>query len=579
MTDDTRDAVLLDEIAPDPAPDPPLDGATDKIDWPLVHLCAGEPETDIGNGRRLLHRHGEKLLFVSRVGPHVWDGRRWAEDEDDALLRPLAHDTAEMIVLEATFVPVPPDLADVAASVDEATMHEYHDLKQKHHSKREIDDRLRLAELERVVAKAEKAQAEIDDLASRRLRHAKSSAGSGRLDAMVAEAKPYRAARVDDLNQDPLALNVENGTLRFVRTPDPDCPDPDGERLIWEVRLNAPRRDDKITKMARATWVPDAEAPVFEAFLQRVVPDVEVRGFLKRYFGYALTGRTDEQVLVFLYGIGRNGKSTLVDTLARIMDDYAVSLSIDSLSGENRRGGAEATPDLARLPGARFVRASEPDMGVRLREGLVKQLTSGEPIPVRRLQQDFIEVYPTFKLCLSGNHRPTITGDDDGFWRRLLLVPFTIQIPEDEVDTHLDNKLWAERDGILTWMMEGALDWLREGLRPPEAVRAATREYREEQDPIGAFIRSACEVYGDNSVDETPAALFAAYERFCEAEGVFKLGQSTFTRRLSKATERQWADPGGEMRSFAKTKTGGVSLYRGIQIKAEFRGLSAPDPS
>jgi putative DNA primase/helicase len=161
--------------------------------------------------------------------------------------------------------------------------------------------------------------------------------------------------------------------------------------------------------------------------------------------------------------------------MADVMGNYAVTLSVDSFAGEGRRSGAEATPDLARLPGARLVAASEPESGVHLKESLIKTLTGGERIPVRRLQQEFIEVIPQFKIVMVGNHKPVIRDTSDGIWRRVLLVPWEIQIEQGKVDRLLPEKLRAEREGVFAWLVRGALDYLELGLAVPERVSAANQ--------------------------------------------------------------------------------------------------------
>jgi putative DNA primase/helicase len=259
--------------------------------------------------------------------------------------------------------------------------------------------------------------------------------------------------------------------------------------------------------------------------------------------------------------------------MVEILGDYAISMSIDSFAGDSKRGGAEATPDLARLPGARLVAASEPEMGVHLKDALIKTLTGGEPIAVRRLHQDFFELTPQFKIVLSGNHKPIIKDDSDGIWRRVHLVPWDIQIPEEDVDKTLKAKLLAkERDGIFTWMVAGALDYLQGGLQVPDGVRAATAEYREESDPIGAFLRHGCDITGSDADFILPFDLFNAYMRYARREGLSEFKQTTFNKRLAAQTYKSWKGPDGNMRQFRKGKNVST-IYYGISVKDEFKGL------
>lgn len=208
-------------------------------------------------------------------------------------------------------------------------------------------------------------------------------------------------------------------------------------------------------------------------------------------------------------------------------------------------------------------------MGTHLKDALIKTLTGGEPVAVRRLHQDFFELIPQFKIILSGNHKPIIRDDSDGIWRRVHLVPWEIQIAEDEVDRDLKRKLLTEREGILAWMVKGALDYLDGGLRVPEGVRAATQEYREESDPIGAFIRNGCIVTGSDNDRSSPEDLFIGYTNFAKREGLSEFKQPTFSKRLPDQTRKSWKGPDDLMHQFRKGKSG-TTIYYGITVKPQY---------
>ncbi|MCP4406814.1 MAG: hypothetical protein GY807_03470, partial [Gammaproteobacteria bacterium] len=403
---------------------------------------------------------------------------------------------------------------------------------------------------------------------SSRYGHAKSAAGTSKINNMLTEAAPHVATMIGNLNTDLYAINTESGTLRFFQEENFDS-DPDDPTYIWRYRLDRHKSEDMISKLAPVTWDAGAKAGAFDAFFKTVQPDPEIRAFLKRYFGYCLLGITTEQCLVFFYGAGRNGKSTLVELICSVLGDYAIALSIDSFAGEGKRGGSEATPDLARLPGARLVSASEPEMGVKLKDALIKTMTGGEKMPVRRLHQDFIEIDPQFKIVLQGNHKPRIDDTSDGIWRRVLLVPFEVQIPKNQVDRELPQKMRRQSCGVFTWLVEGALDYLNHGLSPPRKVLDATAEYREESDPIGAFIRLACDVTGRDEDYSTVEDLFIGYSNFASREGAAEFKRVTFTRRLPDYARRMWKSPDEHMKQFWKAKKG-RTVYRGIKVRDEF---------
>jgi putative DNA primase/helicase len=287
-----------------------------------------------------------------------------------------------------------------------------------------------------------------------------------------------------------------------------------------------------------------------------------VRGFVQRYFGYAMTAHDREQVFAIFHGEGKNGKSTLIDAVAKVMGDYSVSLPVASLINDGRTGkGTEATPDLARLPGARLVRCAEPKEGLGLDESLIKQLTSSEPIPVRRLHKEFIDVYPTYKIVISANRKPVIRGNDDGIWRRVLLVPFEVQIPDADVDKSLPAKLLAEREGILAWLIEGTASWLEAGLQVPDAVKVATQEFREESDIVGGFARGALEVTGNASDVVGAGLMYNAFVVYCQKQGIPPLNGHTFGRRIKKSALQLGFQP----------HKSSLQYYIGVIIRDDFK--------
>ena len=369
------------------------------------------------------------------------------------------------------------------------------------------------------------------------VKHALRSEGAGRIRAMLtlAQSEPTIAVRSDDLDADRALFNCESGTL---------------ETGTGTVREH--RRADLITRLAPVRFDPEAACPIWDAFLERILPEEDVRSFVRRAAGYSLTGLTVERVMFVLHGVGRNGKSTLLETLREVFGDYATVAPTELLLVRRQEG---IPNDLARLRGARFVTAAETDDGRRLAEGVVKQLTGGDTITARFLHAEFFDFRPQFKVWFSTNHKPVIRGTDAGIWDRLRLIPFTVRIPDDEVDPDLPAKLRAEASGIFNWLLSGLADWLGKGLRPPAAVLAATEGYRQEMDVLGAFLDEAC-VEGPQ-LRATAKALYGAYARWCERTGETPENQRSFGMRLTE-------------RGFRRQKWGSGWTWYGV-------GLAEPD--
>lgn len=550
-----------------------------EIDTQILQQCAGYERDDIGNGERFRARFGDlapdpnrrQALRVAHIGWHIFNGQCYMEDEDERATRPLAHKTARGILEEIPLIKPTEHEQQIldSAIVSEALLADMG----AYNPKWPIEQREIYSVNKANIAAAQKVKDALKDRRAALKRHAKSSAGTSKINAMLQEAGPYLSVKVDDLNVDRHTINTASGLLTFTKLEPSEYIE--GDRS-WEAKFSPHSPHHLITKVVpypvhiHQPFNMETDCPEFNRFFQFVMPSNEMRQFLQRYMGLCLTGLVTEQCLLFFLGIGSNGKSTFVTLMCHILAEYAVTLSIDSFSGENRRGGAEATPDLARLPGARLVAASEPEEGVVLKESLIKTLTGGEKFPVRRLNKDFFEVNPQFKIILSGNHTPRIKNNDDGIWRRIHLVKWDVQVAEADIDRGLLTKLEPESTGVFRWMIEGALDYLSFGLNPPDIVRAATAEYRQESDSIGSFIRTACIVTGESKDEETPANLYKAFEKYCDIEGDFKINQTAFNRKFAKATALAFKSPNGTSVKFKKCKRS-TTYYSGIVIKDAFR--------
>lgn len=345
-------------------------------------------------------------------------------------------------------------------------------------------------------------------------KHAQRSESAGRVRAMIelARSAPQLVIAPDDLDRDPWLLNVANGTVDLRR----------GVLLPFT-------REDLMTKRSPALFDAAARCPTWLAFLDRIFAgDAELIEFMQRAAGYSLTGMTVERLMFILFGAGRNGKSTFLEVVRDIMGAYASGTPASTIMSQRNKG---IPNDIARLKGARFVSASETSEGAEIDEAFVKVATGGDTITARFLNAEFFDFRPQFKIWLATNHKPSIRGADPAVWDRIRLVPFTVRIPDDQVDKGLRDKLLAETDGVLQWMIAGCLDWQRRGdLGEPEAVKAATAEYRVGEDAFGPFLADRCDVQA--SVSATAAELYAAYVEWAAANGEEKLSQRRFGDRL-----------------------------------------------
>jgi putative DNA primase/helicase len=380
----------------------------------------------------------------------------------------------------------------------------------------------------------EEAAAALDDEDRKALaKHAMRSEAGARIKEMVDLARSDVPVMPDELDASPDLLNTERGTIE-LRT---------GE-------LREHRREDLITKLAPVEYRPDATAGAWDAFLERVLPGEELRGFVQRASGYSATGDTSEQCMFINHGGGANGKSTFQEAIAAALGDYAMRAPTEMLLTK-RSGGIPN--DIARLKGSRFVASSETEEGRRLAESLIKDLTGQDTVTARFLWAELFEFTPTHKLWLSTNHKPEIRGTDNAIWRRIRLIPWTVTIPPAEQDKQLSTRLRGELPGILAWIVRGCLEWRREGLRAPDEVRRATGAYRAEMDVLAGFLAECCEL--DTGHWEYAKDLYECYKRWCDENGERPEPQRKFGGRLGE-------------RGFHRDRGGsrGAGIWRGVRL-------------
>jgi putative DNA primase/helicase len=367
-----------------------------------------------------------------------------------------------------------------------------------------FDETLHAFDLARAICREAAAECNKLKLASA-IASAKTVAAVERL----AKSDRRLAATVAQWDVDPWMLNTPSGVID-LRTGD-------------VVERKHSQYFTKVTAIA-----PGGACPRFLDFLDTITSgDLELQKYLRRVLGYALTGTTQEHVLFFGRGNGANGKSALVSTVSGLMGSYHKAAPIETFTASS----ADRHPtDLAGLQGARLVTATETEEGRRWAESKIKALTGGDMIAARFMRQDFFEYMPAFKLFIVGNHRPSLRSVDEAIRRRFHLIPFAVTIPPEDRDPDLVEKLKAEWSGVLGWMIEGCLDWLELGLRPPQAVLDATAAYLEGEDAISAWIGEKCLL--DASAWSLSGDLFASWKEWAERAGERPGTRKRFAQQL-----------------------------------------------
>lgn len=366
-----------------------------------------------------------------------------------------------------------------------------------------------------------------------RIKWATESSMKGNIEAVIGLAKKLLTVSEDKINNSPWLLNCLNGTVD-LRT---------GELLQHNP-------NDFITKICPINYNKNAKCENFINVIARVCLEEDretkaVVNFLQRWFGYCATGSVREQKMIVHWGSGSNGKSTIIDIIAHVLGDY----SSVAPPGLLMSSGNERHPtEIASLFSKRMVTAHETAEGGTLREDFVKQATGGDKMMARYMREDFFEFSPTHKLQLLTNHKPTIRGQDHAIWRRVLLVPYNASFGDADIvamglakfvkDENIFDNMMKEKEGILAWIVEGAIKWFVDGLQPPDLVVNASKDYKHEQDRILQFIKEECVIGAELNCQlygkKTEESAFKRYGDWCDDNGFKPLGRNKFGEALER---------------------------------------------
>ncbi|HEY5331646.1 MAG TPA: phage/plasmid primase, P4 family [Acidobacteriaceae bacterium] len=386
------------------------------------------------------------------------------------------------------------------------------------------------------------------------LKHGIKSQAEPRLRAMVklAETEAAVVLSAQELDKDPWLLGVQNGVIE-----------------LRSQHFRPARREDYVTKHCGVAFDPGATCRNWMAFLDTVTQgDTHLQQYLCRLMGYTITGSVREELMVVLYGTGRNGKSTFRETLHALLGDYALAADAGLLTEQKRAGGA--SEEVARLRGRRFVAVNETAENEQMNEARVKFITSQDMISARSLYGHLFDFYPTHKTFLTTNHKPIVRGTDEGIWRRVQLIPFTACIDSSKVEKDFrERRLMPELPGILNFALVGLAAYLKDGLNPAAAIVASTQEYRSEMDVVGQWLSEHC--VSEPKASVATADAYANYELWAEEEIGWKISKLKFRRQL---TERGYGRVTG---THNQRRIGGMRLKTVAELSNGSEGGPVPE--
>ena len=379
---------------------------------------------------------------------------------------------------------------------------------------------------------------------------AKTSQGEHKIKSMLnmAANNNVMLASINDFDKKPSELNCLNGIVNLK---------------TGELRERS--SEDKNTKLVNVSYSKDSKCPHFKKFVQEVFNhDKDLIQWVQRAIGYSLTGSVQEQVLFICYGTGANGKSTLLETIARILGDYSTNTDFEVFLS-NQKSDVRIMEAVGELKGIRIALASEVDPSRRFNESLIKRLTGGDTLRGTKLHSDSFLFVPQHKLWFLTNHLPFAKDGSHGFWRRIKVIPFSQRFEKTSLDSSLTEKLWAEREGILRWMIEGAKHWYKKlerakgttGLGFCKAVDESLNQYRYDNDYCSRFI-DECLIKGKPEDKIGARDLFRAYQNWnLNNDNDDSIPENIFSRRM-------------EERGLKKTRANQGMVYWGVVLDEQY---------
>ena len=482
--------------------------------------------SDLGQAKALVKECGDELCFTEATDYLRYDGKRWVESKQLAL-----GCVEEFLDLQ---------LADANDQMESAVQ-ELLDLGEKEEEiapGKKYTDRLISSRNEKMAAAGRRfaGAAHYKDFVMKRrdIKYIKAA-----MDA----AKPMVQLHVSDLDKDAFLLNTPDGTydLRYgmagVRPQDPA---------------------DHITKLTAVSPGEKGRQIWEEALHTFFCNDEELIHYVQQIVGMAAIGEVTQEAIIIAYGSGKNGKSTLWNTISKVFGSYAGNLSADTLTVGCKRN---VKPEMAELKGKRLIIASELEEGMRLNTAMVKQLCSTDEIYAEKKYKDPFSFTPSHTLVLYTNHLPRVGASDEGTWRRLIVIPFNAVIQSTQDKKNYSEYLFREAgEYILRWIIEGAQEVISRdfNISLPSVVKQAIRAYRDNNDWFANFLEECCDV--DKTYTQKSGELYTEYRAYCMRNGEYTRSTTDFYTALDLA-------------GFMKHKTNKGSVISGLRLKSEFTEL------
>lgn len=350
-------------------------------------------------------------------------------------------------------------------------------------------------------------------------------------------AKPMLAIDVNELDKNPFLINTPAGTV-------------DMKHGMAGVREHDP--EDLITKITTVSPGTDGMDIWQKALDTFFCGDRELIDYVQMTVGLAAIGMVYQEHMIIAYGGGANGKSTFWNTIYRVLGNYAGKISAEALTMNCKRN---VKPEMAELKGKRLIIASEMEEGMRLNTATVKQLCSTDEIQAEKKYKDPFAFVPSHTLVLYTNHLPKVGANDDGIWRRLVVIPFNAKITgTSDIKNYADYLYEKAGSAVMSWIIEGAHKVIEANFKTkePKVVKDAIEAYRIDNDWLGQFLDECCDIGTD--LTEKSGELYQVYRAYCMQNGEHIRPTSDFYSSMDKA-------------GFVKRKTNKGMVVYGLSLK------------
>jgi P4 family phage/plasmid primase-like protien len=502
--------------------------------------CAAMARTDMGNAERFRERFGRDFLYTTAKGWLGYDGRRYRvlvqeKDATPAEVLGAVFSTIRSIQDESKFVSASGFSTAGLGLGGEAFIRflATHDI-------RPVD-----VDVDGALDRGVSTSTKVEPLSKKLAGWGISSESSGHIGCIANLVRRWVTVDINDFDTDPMLLNCHNGTLRFLP------PDDDGPA---RVELVAHDRDHMLTKLTACAYDPEADADEWQKLLVWAQPKKERRRYLRQWLGYCLTGDVGEQIFHIWWGpTAANGKSTVGNAARDAAGDYGEITNVETFLDEGiKKRGDQATPDIVRLPGVRFLTSGEPGPGSKFNEPLINSVTGGDPMLARDNFRSFFRFVPVFKWTIWCNKKPDIVQGTEGIWRRAKVLLWESHLEPHEKDRTLPARLAKEHAGILAWMVRGAIDWMQHGFVEPEDVTVQSLAYRDDSDPLASFLRLC--TAEDEGARTQSSVLYKVYCGWCKAAGENPWSNKGLTRAMKDRGFDNKASNGIQWLGFRLTK-------------------------